>query len=84
MSITKHIFSILTVQWQILIVFAKLRISLDQFEVLTKELVKLFYSTNLFFIFLSKSITVIKIFPFVELGVECLQKDRSKQHWCSN
>lgn len=40
--ITKYIFLILIAQWQLLIVFAKLRISLDQFEILTKELVKLF------------------------------------------
>lgn len=40
--ITKYIFLILIAQWQLLTVFAKLRISLDQFEILTKELVKLF------------------------------------------
>lgn len=60
---TKYIFLILIAQWQMLIVLSKLRITLDQFEILMKELVKLF-RTNLFLFFLSKSITIIKVFPF--------------------
>lgn len=61
--ITKYIFLILIAQWQMLVVLSKLRINLDQFEILTKELVKLF-RTNLFLFFLNKNITIIKVFPF--------------------